>query len=516
MTTESRPLADDASLEALPASTLRDLGLHLAAIGLTRASLERVSAAVREVHGMFRKPLRAFHLRARAEPSAWAARLLMFGDAVTEAEARGALGALFEPLRDARLVVETPEGWLGRVTLALVDDLYLFSDGTGRGGDAVMGPSDATIALAAAALAPRKPGRALDLGCGSGAAALLLARAFDLVIATDILPRALAFTRMNAAVNGVSRVETRLGSLFEPVAGDTFELVLSQPPFIARPPTAEGSVFMHGGSLGDELPLALLAGLPPHLAPGGRALLYVEWPLTGDDPAAARDPRQTLPRLREALSRAPAGAAPLDVLHLTPPAVHPDRHAAEHAANLHPVLDAAFDREVEDLLAHFERHRIRALQPAFTVLERPPASAPNGAPARPPITDALPITGRARAHLTPARIDRLLAARTVPRAGLLDRAVRLPAGTVLVEEQRGPGADVPSTLRARFADAALVDAVGMTHDMLALVSVLGDAATVREGIAQLAEANEVAPSAITDKILTAVDQALRQGVLELA
>ncbi len=77
--------------------------------------------------------------------------------------------------------------------------------------------------------------RALDVGTGSGIQAVLAARHADLVVATDVSERALAFAAFNAALNGFDNVELRQGSFFEPVAGERFELVVSNPPFVVSP-----------------------------------------------------------------------------------------------------------------------------------------------------------------------------------------------------------------------------------------------------------------------------------------
>ena len=75
-------------------------------------------------------------------------------------------------------------------------------------------------------LTPRpRVDRALDVGTGSGIHALLAAQHARQVIATDVNPRALAYTELNAALNGLRNIETRQGSLFEPVEGETFDLI---------------------------------------------------------------------------------------------------------------------------------------------------------------------------------------------------------------------------------------------------------------------------------------------------
>ncbi|HOT34263.1 MAG TPA: methyltransferase, partial [Rhodoglobus sp.] len=76
---------------------------------------------------------------------------------------------------------------------------------------------------------------ALDLGTGCGIQALHAARHAKRVIATDISERALELARFNAALNGFANIEFRLGSLFEPVAGERFGHVVSNPPFVITP-----------------------------------------------------------------------------------------------------------------------------------------------------------------------------------------------------------------------------------------------------------------------------------------
>src|SRR5262245_48970092 len=64
---------------------------------------------------------------------------------------------------------------------------------------------------------------ALDLGTGSGIAALVLARTVERVVATDITARAAHFASFNRLLNGALNVEVRRGDLYEPVAGRTFD-----------------------------------------------------------------------------------------------------------------------------------------------------------------------------------------------------------------------------------------------------------------------------------------------------
>jgi SAM-dependent methyltransferase len=146
--------------------------------------------------------------------------------------------------------------------------------------DQVLGAGAASLTLAAAT--PRRPvGRALDLGCGQGVQALLAEDHATTVVATDRNPRAVGFTRLAAALRGVD-VEGRVGDLLEPVAGEQFELVVSNPPFVVSP--GRRYTYRDAGLEGDEVCRRLVQGIPSVLAPGGYAVLLVNWlHLEGED-----------------------------------------------------------------------------------------------------------------------------------------------------------------------------------------------------------------------------------------
>ena len=93
--------------------------------------------------------------------------------------------------------------------------------------------------------------RALDLCTGNGIQAILLAAHAESVVATDVNARALAYAKFNIALNGVGNVETRLGSFFEPVDGEQFDLVVANPPYVVSPESA--FLFRDGGLRGDAV-----------------------------------------------------------------------------------------------------------------------------------------------------------------------------------------------------------------------------------------------------------------------
>ena len=91
--------------------------------------------------------------------------------------------------------------------------------------DHVLGIGGASTTLSGLMI-PRPVDRALDLGTGCGIQALHAARHARHVVATDISERALDFARFNAELNLIDGIEFRLGSLFEPVARETFDHIV--------------------------------------------------------------------------------------------------------------------------------------------------------------------------------------------------------------------------------------------------------------------------------------------------
>ena len=152
--------------------------------------------------------------------------------------------------------------------------------------DFVLGLSPASITLAQ--LTMRTPrGRALDLGTGCGIQSLHLAGHCDTVVATDLNPRSCAVTELTAALNDV-RLDVREGSLYEPVADEAFDLIVTNPPYVMSPPDGERLVYREGGLAADGLMRAVVAGAPSRLAPGGALQVLGNWAITADQPWAER------------------------------------------------------------------------------------------------------------------------------------------------------------------------------------------------------------------------------------
>jgi hypothetical protein len=245
-------------------------------------------------------------LRATTEtdPLATLIRVFVCGQAEPEAAVAAALAPL--PVADALAagLVEPYAGGLRQAVdlEAYGDDWWVVADvpaaenagwgrfrpatSAGRPGqplrpDHVLGIGGASATLAGAAI--RRPvGSALDLGTGCGVQALHLATHAGSVTATDVSPRALRFAATTAALSG-QQWELLAGDMTAPVAGRTFDLVVSNPPFVV----GHGPVrytYRDSGRAGDALSAELAAAAPGLLNDGGVMQFLANWAhVTGED-----------------------------------------------------------------------------------------------------------------------------------------------------------------------------------------------------------------------------------------
>ena len=233
-----------------------------------------------------------------ASPLASLTRLFPLQAAVDESVLERALPGLVRPLVDAGLLARSAGEVRARVDVRpyadddrdwwVVADLMPGLDGGPRrmAPDHVLGVSSASTSLAQ--LTVREPfGRALDLGTGSGVQTLHLSRHVLDVVATDVNPRCLELAALTAALNDV-QVDLRMGSLYEPVAGEAFDLVVSNPPFVIAPPTGERLVYRESGLPGDEVVRQVLTGSVGLLTEGGWCQVLANWAHRDGEPWTER------------------------------------------------------------------------------------------------------------------------------------------------------------------------------------------------------------------------------------
>ncbi|ASJ03700.1 16S rRNA methyltransferase [Thermococcus profundus] len=101
--------------------------------------------------------------------------------------------------------------------------------------------------------------RVLDLGCGYGPIGIVASRFVDYVVMTDVNKRAVSIARKNLKINGIRNAEVRWGSLYEPVRGEKFDTVITNPP-------------VHAGK---DILREIVINAPQHLNDGGLLQLVI-------------------------------------------------------------------------------------------------------------------------------------------------------------------------------------------------------------------------------------------------
>jgi SAM-dependent methyltransferase len=205
---------------------------------------------------------------------------------VSKRDAVNALGRRGVDALEATGLAEIGDDVVLRVRILPVGELLVASDDYPKDGDDDNRPADYVAAYTPTSrlcdsLTPRRRvGRALDVGTGSGVQAMLAAQHARNVVATDVNARALAYTELNAALNGLTNIECRRGSLFEPVDGETFDLITCNAPYVVSPESRWA--YRDGGFQADELSERIVRTAAAHLGDGGFATLVVSW-IAGDE-----------------------------------------------------------------------------------------------------------------------------------------------------------------------------------------------------------------------------------------
>lgn len=220
-----------------------------------------------------------------ADPLSTLVRLFLLGAQVPRAQLEGTFPTASPAALLAGGVLETVDGSV-RAALDIrphsdgARDFLVVSDQDAalRGGplrrDHVLGIGGASMSLARAVV--RTPvRRALDLGTGCGIQALHLDGHCEQIVGTDTNERALMLAAATARLNGMSW-DLRSGSLFEPVAGERFDLIVSNPPFVIGSGASDYE-YRDSGVAGDGVCRTLVQQVGDHLNPGGTAQIMANW-----------------------------------------------------------------------------------------------------------------------------------------------------------------------------------------------------------------------------------------------
>jgi hypothetical protein len=215
--------------------------------------------------------------------------------------------------------------------------------GAAVAGDHVLGVSASTMALAGATI--RRPiEAAFDLGTGCGIQALHLSSHSSRTVASDLNPRAAACATLTMELNAIDSVEVRVGDRFGAVSGETFDLIVANPPFVISP--SQRYLFRDSELAVDDLCRSIVRSAPAHLSVGGHCQVLASWAhAQGED-------------WRDRLSGWFEGSG-CDALVLQRETLEPGAHAASWLRQTEPPSE--WQREFDAWLDYDETNRIEAI-----------------------------------------------------------------------------------------------------------------------------------------------------------
>jgi methylase of polypeptide subunit release factors len=459
----------------------------------------------------------------RPDPAAMLATLFVLGTPVPEGDLEQSLPALGV---DGAVALGLVERVADGLVLALIDlRPYSFIDDRGAGSwwiasdlgelstgaplreNHVLGVGGASLTLTGLMIG-NPVDTVLDLGTGCGIQALHASRHARRVIATDISERALELAAFNAELNGVANIEFRQGSLFEPVSGERFAQIVSNPPFVITP-RAEGVPsyeYRDGGMIGDALVAGVIRDAAAHLAAGGIAQLLGNWEYRGGENGSATGGSDGLDRVTGWLEGTGLDAWVIE---------RDVQDVASYAETW--IRDGGtrhgtpeFDRLYEAWLDDFEARGVEKVGFGYLLLRRPTP----GGPAFTRMERLHGPLGGNSAGLG-AHLASCLASHDW-QAGLSDESLALAsltvAGDVTEERHYWPGEEHPTVITLRQgggfgrtipADTALAALVGACDGEL----------SVRAISAALAELLEVDGVALLAQLLPSIRELLDTGIL---
>jgi methylase of polypeptide subunit release factors len=415
-----------------------------------------------------------------------------------------------------------PYGWdanedgSGGAELWVASDLAAHQQAGMLRHDHVLGIGQASTTLVQTTIR-RHVAKALDLGTGCGIQSFHLLHHAEHVTSTDISERALAFTRFNLLLNAETlhldpehleeRVSLRLGSLLEPVAGEEFELVVSNPPFVITPRTsgeeASGQfTYRDGGLPGDQIVSSLVRDLPSVLAPGGIAQLLGNWEI----PAGA------------GWAERPQGwAGPdVDAWFIQREQVSPEQYAETWLQDASESRDRQHYRDAyAAYLADFASRNVAGIGFGMIWLRRPVADAPRPGSIRRFEEITYPIEQPVGPHLG-AAVERSdwLALNNLADAHLI------VADDVTEERHQRPGAEHPGVIllrqgaglrRTNLLSTELAGFVSACDGDLSVGQIIGALAALLGG--SLAGEDGFDGDAFRSGLLTEVGNLVRDGFL---
>lgn len=347
--------------------------------------------------------------------------------------------------------------------------------------DYVLGVGLATTMLAGFTV--RRAGeRVLDIGTGQGFQAMCAAEHAASVVGTDINQHALDFAAISLRLNGITNVDLRRGSFFEPVANEpaSFDLLVSNPPFVIAPPHDLAAI---GGRWeGDRFVQDLISTAPDFLREGGFATILCNWHHPSPDEPFARPLTWLSGRGVDAW---------IVRLKTDNPETYARQWLRETAAGDGQTAMSAAGNSLEHWLDYYQRLNIGAISLGVVYLRRRTAGVPNWSR-----TDSLSMdnyTGHAS-----SQVQRLFDAETTLRTlpsedAVLDLPLELSPAAELAQRlflDKGAWKPRQSLLRET---AGFEFAVGLDGLTTQIIAALRPDAPARQHILALAKSMRADP-----------------------
>ena len=363
--------------------------------------------------------------------------------------------------------------------------------------DHVLGIGGASISLAQAVI--RTPARrALDLGTGCGVQALHMNGHCDEIVATDTNPRALALAAATARLNGM-HWDLRDGSLYEPVAGERFDLIVSNPPFVVGS-GAQDYIYRDSGIVGDGVSRQLIENAADHLEPGGVAVMLANWVVYDEEHWDER-------------IRAWVDASGLDAWVVQRELADPITYVSLWVSDAgESPADAA--RRGAAWLDWFEREKVVGIGMGVVTLRRPRAEEPERA--ADVVVEEITAAGQ---EVTGFEAQAWWARRDFLRATTDDQllAAALSTSPVFLETQSLPGDDGWQQVGASVTRPGGPGAVvGVDEVLTALFAGCRGQVPLGALVSLLADFHGVDAEALAQAALPAVREAIGRGILYVA
>lgn len=444
-------------------------------------------------------PQETVTFKAESEAQEVLLRLFVEGVGVSENRVRGALPGSFEKLLEIGLLTAKSDSLVSGLRLrptlegCFSDDfpsrLFQHSD------DFVMGVAP-TTRMVKLLIPPGHPKRILDLCCGSGWLALTCAAEKNSVTATDLNPRALELARFNARLNGVDLIDWREGPWFEPVKGETFDLIVSNPPFVITPGSQAIALDTPDN---DTLLPTLLGSLPEYLNPEGFACFLLEWPFESVD-SWEEKPLSCLPEfgaqtfLFEVQRREPVEYA---------------RHWISQDPRFQdPELR---DREIDRWVRHFKDKGYEGVSSGFVVMRK----CERGEEWTTAESREVPGFNKE----TSQEIGRIFEGTSwlKTRAGQVDELLDVPFGapegiSQTTDAVLSEGKWIPASIKL-ISPGMIAYNGHVDQSLLAMIEAASSSKTIREIVPELAEQVDSSPEAIAPQVAGLVEQLVRLGLL---